>query len=97
MITNYIKTAWRNLVKNKAFSLINILGLCIGICCFLLILLYVQDELHFDRFNAKADRTYRIYSKIKFGGTNIEFPLSPDGTGAVLKKDYPQVEYYTRI
>jgi putative ABC transport system permease protein len=97
MISNYLKTAWRNLVKNKAFSLINIFGLCIGICCFLLILLYVQDELHFDRFNTKADRTFRVYSKIKFGGTNIEFPLSPDGTGAVLKKDYPQIENYTRI
>lgn len=97
MIRNYFRTAWRNLIKNKAFSLINILGLSSGLCCFLLILLYVQDELHYDQFNKKADRIYRVYSRIRFGGTSLEFPLSPDPMGAVLKKDYPQVEQYTRI
>ena len=97
MIQNYMKTAWRNLVKNKAFSLINILGLSTGLCCFLLILLFVQDELHFDHFNQKADRTYRVYSKIRFGGTNLEFPLASDMMGEALKKDYPAVEQYTRI
>src|SRR5664279_1240355 len=97
MIRNYLITAWRNLIKNKAFSLINILGLSIGLCCFLLILLFVQDELHFDRFHQKSDRIYRIYSSINFGGTSIEFPLSADPAGEVLKKDYPEVEEYTRI
>jgi putative ABC transport system permease protein len=97
MIRNYFRTAWRNLIKNKAFSLINILGLSSGLCCFLLILLYVQDELHYDQFNKKADRIYRVYSRIRFGGTSLEFPLSSDPMGAVLKKDYPQVEQYTRI
>jgi putative ABC transport system permease protein len=97
MIRNYFITAWRNLTKNKAFSIINILGLSTGLCCFLLILLFVQDELHFDRFNQKADRIFRIYSNIHFGGTSLEFPLSPDPTGEVLKKDYPQVEQFTRI
>ncbi len=97
MLRNYIVTAWRNLVKNKAFSIINILGLSTGLCCFLLILLFVQDELHFDRFNQKADRIYRVYSSIRFGGTSLEFPLSSDRMGEVLKKDYPQVEQFTRI
>jgi putative ABC transport system permease protein len=97
MIRNYFITAWRNLVKNKAFSIINILGLSTGLCCFLLILLYVQDELHYDQFNKKADRVYRVYSSIRFGGTSLEFPLSSDPMGAVLKKDYPQVEQFTRI
>jgi putative ABC transport system permease protein len=97
MLRNYFITAWRNLIKNKAFSIINILGLSTGLCCFLLILLFVQDELHYDQFNQKADRIYRIYSNIRFGGTSLEFPLSPDQTGEVLKKDYPQVEKYTRI
>src|SRR5450755_1378828 len=97
MLRNYFITAWRNLIKNKAFSIINILGLSSGLCCFLLILLYVQDELHYDQFNKKADRIYRVYSRIRFGGTSLEFPLSSDPMGAVLKKDYPQVEQYTRI
>jgi putative ABC transport system permease protein len=97
MLRNYFITAWRNLIKNKAFSIINILGLSTGLTCFLLILLFVQDELHYDQFNQKADRTYRIFSKIRFGGTDLEFPVSPDPMGAVLKKDYPQVEQFTRI
>jgi putative ABC transport system permease protein len=97
MFRNYFITAWRNLTKNTAFSIINILGLSTGLCCFLLILLYVQDELHCDQFNQKVDRIYRIYSNIRFGGTSLEFPLSPDPTGEVLKKDYPQVEQFTRI
>src|SRR5450432_52265 len=97
MLRNYFITAWRNLIKNKAFSIINILGLSTGLCCFLLILLFVQDELFRSQFNQKVDRIYRIYSNIRFGGTSLEFPLSPDPTGEVLKKDYPQVEQFTRI
>lgn len=97
MLSNYLKTAWRNLVKNKAFSLINILGLAIGLCCFLLISMYVLDELSFDKFHTKADRIYRINSNIRFGGSDLNLPVSPDIIGATLKKDYPQVEEYTRI
>jgi len=97
MLRNYFITAWRNLIKNKAFSIINIVGLSMGLCCFLLILLFVQDELHFDQFNKKADRIYRIYADITFGGTSFEFPMAPDQMGVVLKKDYPQVEQFTRI
>src|SRR5450755_1348274 len=97
MIRNYFITAWRNLIKNKSFSLINIFGLSIGLCCFLLILLFVQDELHYDQFNLKADHIFRVNSSIRFGGTSLDFPLAPDPMGEVLKKDYPQVEQYTRI
>ena len=97
MLHNYLITAWRNLIKNKAFSLINILGLSTGLCCFLLILLFVQDELHYDRFNQKADRIYRVSSSLRFGGTSLDFPLASDPMGEVLKKDYPQVEQFTRI
>jgi putative ABC transport system permease protein len=97
MLKNYLKIAWRNLVKNKTFSIINILGLATGLCCFLLIALYVMDELSFDRFNKKADRIYRINSDIRFGGSELKLPVTSDMTGQVLKKDYPQVEQYTRI
>lgn len=97
MFSNFIKTAWRNLLKNKVFSFINILGLAIGLCCFLLITMYVLDETSFDKFNAKADRIYRVNSDIRFGGTDLVLPVTPDIMGATLKKDYPQVEEYTRI
>src|ERR1700730_4271684 len=97
MLKNFFKIAWRNLLKNKTFSLINILGLATGLACFLLITMYVMDELSFDRYNEKANRIYRINSDIKFGGGNLHLPVTSDAMGAVLKKDYPQVEEYTRI
>ena len=55
MLKNYLKIAWRNIVKNKLFSFINIAGLAIGLCCFTLIALFVLDELSYDRYNKKAD------------------------------------------
>lgn len=97
MIQNYLKIAWRNLLKNKVFSFINIAGLAIGLCCFILIALYVIDELSYDRFHEKADRIYRIHSDIRFGGTDLHLAVSSDPIGATLKKDYPQVEQYVRF
>jgi putative ABC transport system permease protein len=97
MFKNYIKVAWRNLWKNKVFSIINITGLAAGLACFLLISLFVLDELSFDKFFAKADRIYRINASIRFGGADLNFPLSSDMMAQALKKDYPQVEDYTRV
>ncbi len=97
MFKNYFKVAFRNLWKSKTFSFINILGLATGLCCFLLIALYVLDELSYDRFYANADRIYRINADIKFGGNELHIPESSDMMGATLKKDYPEIEEYTRI
>ena len=97
MIKNFLKTAWRNLIKNKTYSIINILGLAIGLSCFLLIAMYVIDELSFDRYNDKAGRIYRINSDIKFGGAEMHMPVTSDMMGQLLKKDYPEAEQYTRI
>src|SRR5215510_14412514 len=97
MFKNYLKIAWRNLIKSKTFSVINILGLAIGLACFLLITLYVMDELSYDRYNVNADRIYRINSDIRFGGADLHMPVTSDMMGQLLKKDYPQVEQYTRI
>jgi putative ABC transport system permease protein len=97
MFQNYLKIAWRNLSKNKVFSTINIVGLAIGLGCFLLISLYVIDELSYDRFNENADRIYRVDSDIIMGGTQLDLAVASDPMGATLKKDYPQVEAYTRF
>lgn len=97
MLKNYLKIAWRNLVKNKTFSIINIAGLAIGLACFILIAMYVMDELSYDTYNARADRIYRINSDIRFGGTDLKLAVSSDAMGAVIKKDYPQVEQFARI
>ncbi len=97
MFSNYIKIALRNLLKNKTFSLINIIGLASGLACFILITLYIVDELGYDKYHEKADRIYRINSDIRFGGTDLNMAVSADPMGATLKKDYPQVEQFARI
>jgi putative ABC transport system permease protein len=97
MIKNYFKIALRNLWKHKGFSAINIIGLAMGLACFIMIAMYVADELSYDRYNEKADRIYRINSDIRFGGTDLIMAVSADPMGATLKKDYPQVEEYTRL
>lgn len=97
MILNYLKIALRNLWKNKGFSAINIIGLSIGLASFILISLYVIDELSYDRYNEKADRIYRINSDIRFGGNNLVLAVTSDPMGPTLKKDYPQVEEFVRF
>jgi putative ABC transport system permease protein len=97
MIKNYFKIACRNLWKNKTFSLINIIGLSSGLACFILIALYVADELSYDRYNKKASRIFRINSDIIFGGNKLHMAVSADPMGAALKADYPQVEAYVRF
>jgi putative ABC transport system permease protein len=97
MIKNYFKIAWRNLLKNKGFSAINIFGLAIGIACCLLITLYVTDELSYDRYHKNQDRIFRLNFDVKFGGTEQSFAQTPDILGPTLKNDYPQVENFTRF
>ncbi|MBS1509477.1 MAG: ABC transporter permease [Bacteroidetes bacterium] len=97
MISYFFKTAWRNLLKNKGYSAINIFGLAVGLATCLVIILYVTDELSYDRFFNNAGRIYRINSDIKFGGAHLRIAETPDMMGELLKKDYPQVEEYTRL
>lgn len=97
MFRNYLKTGWRNLLKNKGFSIINVTGLATGLACFILISLYVIDELSYDKYNEKADRIYRVNADINFGGNKLHLAVNSDPMGATLKKDYPQVEEYTRF
>jgi len=97
MIKNYIKIAWRNLIKNKGFTAINILGLSLGIGCFIVIAMYVTDELSYDQYHENADRIYRINADIKFGGSNLSMAVTSDPMGEALKNDYPEVEEYVRI
>jgi putative ABC transport system permease protein len=97
MIKNYLKIAWRNLLKNKGFTTINIIGLSLGIGCFIVIAMYVTDELSYDQHHENADRTFRIHSDIKFGGTDMSVAVSADPMGEALKNDYPEVEEYVRL
>ncbi|HEY2581261.1 MAG TPA: ABC transporter permease [Mucilaginibacter sp.] len=97
MIKNCIKTAFRNLLKNKGFTAINILGLALGLATCLLIVFYVFDELSYDRYNTKADRLYRVNFDIKFGGDARSYAVTPASLGAAIKSDFPQIEQVTRF
>ncbi|HEV9038415.1 MAG TPA: ABC transporter permease, partial [Puia sp.] len=90
MIRNYFKTAIRNLWKSKGFSAINIIGLAIGLATCLLILIFVMDELGYDRYNEKADRIYRVDGDIKFGGNHFILAVAPAPAGPALLRDYPE-------
>lgn len=97
MIKNYLKIAWRNLWRNKAFSAINIFGLAMGLAICMLITLFVVDELTYDQFNEKADRIYRINTDIQLSGSTFNDRVTPAPMAAVLIKDYPQIEQAVRI
>lgn len=97
MLQTYLKIAWRNLLKHKIFSLVNIAGLAAGLTCFLLITLYVYDEISYDSYNEKADRIYRVNSYIKMGGSELKLAVTSDMMGQTLKKDLPQIEEYVRF
>jgi putative ABC transport system permease protein len=97
MIRNYIKTAFRNLWKNKGFSAINILGLAIGLATCLLILIFVMDELSYDRWNQNADRIYRLDNEISFSGNHFSRADGPGPAGPAIRRDYPEVEKEVRL
>jgi len=97
MFKNYLKVALRNLWKNKAFSAINIVGLSAGLAVCLLIVLYVKDELSYDKYNAQSENIYRIDADIFFNGTQFTSAVSPAPLVPTLKKDYPQIVQYVRL
>ncbi|MBE7178178.1 MAG: ABC transporter permease, partial [Mucilaginibacter polytrichastri] len=97
MFSNYIKIAWRNLLRNTLFSVINISGLALGIATCLLIMLYVQNERSYDRFNENADRIYRVTFRGKMNGGEIREANVMPPVAQTLKRDFPEVEQATRI
>ncbi|MDP4265636.1 MAG: ABC transporter permease [Bacteroidota bacterium] len=97
MFRNYLKTAFRNLIKSKFYTSINIIGLAVGLATCLLILLYVLDELSYDKYNVKADRIYRVNNEIKFGNNYMDLAVSAALQGSTMAREMPEVEQYTRI
>jgi putative ABC transport system permease protein len=96
MFRNYLKIAWRNLKKNKAFSFLNISGLAIGMASALLILLWVQNEISYDQFHENKDRIFEAWNRGEFSGKLQCWNSTPKILGPTLKKDYPEVEDITR-
>jgi ABC-type antimicrobial peptide transport system permease subunit len=93
MIRNYVKIAWRNLIRNKTFSLINILGLSFGMACSLMIWLWVKDERAYDAFHVNKDRLYKviIHNKAKDGSIDGSMDATPGLLADALRKEVPEV------
>ena len=94
MFKNYLKITIRNLIRNKMYSFLNIAGLAIGIASCILILLYIQDELSFDRFHEKADRIYRVNTHFEIPERELHFASTAHIQGPMLKAEFPEVENY---
>ncbi len=97
MIRSYLKIAFRNILKYRGYSLINILGLAIGLACFTLIVLFVRDELSYDKYHPKADRTWRLVLDANIMGSELHAPITPAPMAAVLVEEIPEIEIATRL
>ncbi len=97
MFRNYLIIAYRNLLKNKAFSLINIFGFSLGFVAAIFIALYVIDELSFDQYNSKADRIYRVTESIQQGNGERQVPAAATLVAPAALENIPEVENAVRM
>jgi putative ABC transport system permease protein len=96
MLKSFLVIAWRNLLKNKAFSFLNISGLGIGMASAVLILLWIQNEISYDRFHQNKDQIYEAWNRGEFDGKLNCWSYTPRILGTTLKKDYPEIQEMTR-
>ncbi len=97
MLKNYLKIALRNISRNKLYSGLNIVGLAIGLACCILILLYVHDELSYDRFHDNADSIYRIVPTFTTSERTMYLSVNAHVQGPMLKNEFPEVVDYVRF
>ena len=98
MIKNYLKTAWRNLARGKSFSIINISGLAVGMAGATLILLWLFNEVSYDRFHVNKDRIYQVYALTDLPNEkHHEIGVVSQPLGPAMKQDFPEVEAFTRV
>jgi putative ABC transport system permease protein len=99
MIRNYLKIAWRNLMKHKFISFINLFGLTLGLTCCLLILTYILNEVSYDKYNKDGDRVYRLTRTFYNGNGDVTLTLSTVAPpfAYYLPTDFPEIEKMTRL
>ena len=95
MLQNYFKITWRNLLRNKVYTAINVFGLTIGIASCLLIFLFLQHELSYDKSFSEADRIYRVTSDVQKGDQTIKMAAAIGPLSRILREEYPEVEHAT--
>ena len=97
MIKNYLKIALRNLLKNKGFSFINILGLAVGMASAILIILWIEYEVTYDQFHEKKDRIYEAWNKDTFSGKLQCWNTTPKVFARAAELEFPEIEMVTRV
>ncbi len=97
MIKNYFKIAWRNLLKSKGFSFINISGLALGMACSLLILLWIQDERAMNKFHEEGDRIYQVYENQFYSGEPNTYSSTPGILAENIVEEIPEIEIASQV
>ena len=97
MLKNYLRIARRYLLRYKTYTTINILGLAVGVTCCILIMLFVRSEFSYDRWNAKAGRTYRLWEKVKFPDQEVMTAVTELPAGPAIAAGFPSVEATCRV
>ncbi|HRO47166.1 ABC transporter permease [Agriterribacter sp.] len=97
MFRNFFKIAYRNLLRNKGFSIINITGLAIGMAAAILILLWIYNQVSYDRFHANKDRIYEVWNRVPFDGNISCWNTVSQPTAEAIEKALPEVERAVRV
>src|SRR6266404_5310873 len=97
MLKNFLLIAYRNLKKNKGYTLLNILGLSAGLTCFAFIAVWVKDELSYDRFNKNAERIVRVVGKVTTEAESFDHAVTSVPMAKALQEDFPEVQNTVRI
>jgi len=97
MLRNYLTIAWRNLHRHSFYTVINVIGLATGLAACLVMVLFIIDELRYDRYNDKADRIYRLEAEVKLGDTHFFINTRSAPEGSVLQQEFPEIESYVRF
>jgi putative ABC transport system permease protein len=96
MIKNYVKIAWRNMVKNKFFSIVNIFGLSVGLACCMLITLYLHYETSYDSYQKNIKNLYQVgTSFVTKGQKDYQMPFTSPPVSAAMKQEFPEIEEST--
>src|SRR5688572_14020696 len=96
MLINHLTLAWRNIIRNRIFTFINVAGLSIGISCALIITVFVRYELSFDRHNTKALKTYKVVQDTRMGDEVFHWNTTAYPLAEALRADFPQLELVTQ-
>src|SRR5258705_6847700 len=97
MLRNFFITGIRNLLKNKRYTLLNVLGLSAGLTCFAFIAIWVKDELSYDKFNANADKIVRVVGKVTTEAETFDHTVTSVPMAKALQEDFPEIKNTVRI